>query len=91
MFPRTLIVTVLETGTLRFTENEFAVDGEGFAVPIAAPVALFTSRRSVIVADSAVERLSKMVFTFTPSVAPVESVKEPRRALLVPAIIVWLP
>ena len=44
-----------------------------------------------MLAALAVERLITIVFTFVPSVEPDERVNEPKRALFVPAIIVWLP
>ena len=65
--------------------------GAAVVVPTCVPVALSFSRRSVIVPDSSAERATVSVLMFTPSVEPVESVNEPRRALFVPAIIVWLP
>src|SRR3989344_3808378 len=85
------MVFVAETPMLTFTENALLVEGADFVVPTCAPVALSFRIRSVIVADSSADRATVRVFTFTPSVAPVESVNEPRRALFVPAIIVWLP
>src|SRR3990167_4662844 len=91
MLPTTSIVLVEETGTSKLTENELEVDGDGFAVPICTPVALSTRRRSVTDAASSAERSTTIVLTFVPSVEPDERVNEPRRALLVPAIIVWLP
>src|SRR3989344_4755618 len=89
--PTTSIVLVEETGTSKLTENELDVDGDGLAVPICTPVAASTRRRSVTDAASSAERSTTIVFTFVPSVEPDERVNEPRRALLVPAIIVWLP
>src|SRR3989344_331105 len=92
MLPTRSIVLVAETATSKLTENELSPDaGEGFAVPIWTPVALSTRRRSVTDAASSAERVTTMVFTLVPSVEPAERVNEPRRALLVPAIIVWLP
>src|SRR3990167_9677610 len=92
MLPTRSIVLVAETATSKLTENELSPDaGEGFAVPIWTPVALSTRRRSVMDAASSAERVTTIVFTFVPSVEPAERVNEPRRALLVPAIIVWLP
>src|SRR3989338_6912839 len=89
MLPTRSIVLVAETATSKLTENELSPDaGEGFAVPIWTPVALSTRRRSVTDAASSAERVTTMVFTLVPSVEPAERVNEPRRALLVPAIIV---
>src|SRR3989344_7778468 len=85
------MVFVCEEPTLTFTEKALLVDGDGFVVPIWAPVALSFNMRSVIVADSSEERATVSVLIFTPSVEPVESVNEPSFALFVPAIIVWLP
>ena len=82
---------VPEAGMFRFTENELPElpeAGVGFVVPICAPVELSFNIRSVTVAASCAESVTLMVFTFTPSVEPVESTNEPRRALLEPAIIV---
>src|SRR3989344_2904486 len=91
MLPTMSIVLEPLTGSAMLTEKVFAVDGEGFVEPICVPVELSTRRRSVIVADSAVERLTTIELMLMPSVEPAESVNEPSLALLVPAIIVWSP
>jgi hypothetical protein len=77
---------VADAAISKLTEIALLVDGEVFVEPICKPVALSTSLRSVIDADSSEDNVMVRVFTFIPSVEPVERVKEPSLALFVPAI-----